>query len=790
MSIRTRWLYLLLIVTVLALAGVATAQDEAPTPSPEELWSFTPDNEASVNDVTLAADGSVAAAALSQGPTFGPSEGEVCPWNLAASPRSGDTAWTSCGSADAGLLSSQTMRVIAVEPRGQSDAWVAASGENRVHVWSLSAGSGSNNAAEYQDGDPPSGDIEDLVFLDERWLLSQHEETLLILEQEQGPTFVEGEDARWEAPSGEIIVDIALSGNHERVFVSTTEEGVGSSDVHVYALEIDQGSFEERGSLELANRGEEGLIATDDEGSFLVIGTDEGWMFYYHVFEDTDDGENALAFSSSPYSAEVDPVTAISMGAFGLHIAVGTNQGEVTFFEHTFMETDADGDPEGPRASPAHTVNVKGTPSQVLFVDEGHQVYVVADALHAFHAHQFDHDDIEPLWMIGGLETAAFSQDGQRFIATDGSTVYAYQQAYTANVTIEGPSEIRPGSPSTFTLGLTNTGSLFDTYEVSTHDLAPAWTSTFNRTHVELLPGEQGTVSLNLTPAEHQSPGDATFTVRAMSQASPTGEVAGEATYTVEVQELRAAQIDVPDERVEAQQGESITIPATLRNAGNTEATIETLIDQDEAWDVTIEDDEGTRAEVDLSPGEERTLNVTFQVPGDAPEGTMNQATLTAAPLEDGTADEATVLFVVDPTYAAALSGPQDTIMVEPDTEETFSVTIQNTGNVDDTYRLIAYSNATNPEHLWEATLARSTVDVDADASASVDVTVNVPRGAERSEATDVTLVIRSTFTGDKVDEGTFTLQVPEEDESGIPVGVIVPALALSAGAMIHRRRR
>lgn len=788
MNTRTRWLCLPLIVTVLAFgAATVTAQDEAP--SPDELWSFQPDNEASVNDVSIAADGSVAAAALAEGPNLGPSEGEVCPWDLANAPESGDTAWTSCGSADAGLLSSQTMDHIAVQPRGGEDAWVAASGENRVHVWSLTAGSGSNNAAEYQDGSPPSEDVQDLVFLEERWILAYHAETLVLLEHESGTTFVEGEDARWEAADGATIVDIAIAGNNERMFVSTTNMDVANSDVQVYALTIENGGFEEQGELTLSNRGDEGLLATDEEGSFLVVGTDDGWMFYYHVFEDTVDGEQVLAFSPSPYTAEVDAVTAISVGTFGIHIAVGTAQGEVTFFEQTFVETDQDGNHEGPRAAPAHTVDVDGEPSQILFVDQGHQVYVVADDLHAFHAHQFDQDDIEPLWTQEGLSLATFTQDGQRFLATDGSTVFAYEQAYTATLGVEGASAVRPGQPSTFTVTVNNTGSLFDTYELSTHDLPPAWTSTFDRTHIELLPGQTGTAELNLTPAEHQSPGDVTVTVRATSQASPNEAIAGETTATLTVQEVRAAQIETPSDRIEAQQGETVTIPADVTNAGNTDATIELFIDQEGAWDVAIEEASGERAEVDLEPGEERRLNVTLDVPEDAPEGTINPVTLTASPAEGGTEDEATVTIVVDPSYAATITGPDDPILVEPDTEETFRVTVENTGNVDDTYRLIAHSNATNPEHLWEATIAQPNVEVDADESVDVDITVNVPRGAERTEGTDVTIVVRSTFTGDKLDEGTYTLEVPEEDENGLPLGLIVPALALSTAALLHRRR-
>ncbi len=769
-------------VIVVGAAHVA-AQDR--TASPDEIWSFEPDNGAAVNDIAISQDGDLVGAALDEGPRLGADEGEVCAWFLADDDDDPRSPWNSCASTSAGFLSDQSMNTIAVQPRSDTDdAFVAASGDQAVHVWSLSAGTGSDQTATYENADDePSGDVEDLTFLSETQLLAWHADELSLLEHDGGTQFNEAENGRWSPDDGN-LVDVAISGDRERILALSADTSVSTADLHLYVIEVsDDGALELNAHETQSDRGEDGLIATDDTGEFAVLGTDAGWVFYYQIQPaDDEDAEHDLAFSPSPYSAETAPVAALGMGTHGIHFAVGDTDGDVTFFEQTTVEED------GPRASPLGTVDVRSSPSKVSFVDEGHQIYVIAEGLYAFHANQFEQERLSPLWTMPGYGQAEIAQDGQRLIATDGSTVDTYRQSYAANVSLEGPDEIQPGQASTFTVTIANAGSLFDTYQLEVTGLPTAWTTSFNLTEVPLLPGEQTQAAVNLTPHAQQTPEDVTFTVEARSQAAPTETTAGQGSFTVAVQEIRRAAISVPSERMEVQQGEAATLEATLENAGNTDTTLELNVQQADDWSVLIEDEPGSAAEVDLEAGEQATLNVTLEVPTDAAQGSTNEITLDAQPTGQGDGDEAQITLIVDPTYSASLSGPEDTLNVEPGDEETFTVTVQNSGNTDDSYALIPYSNATNPEHLWRVSLDPTNLDVDAEGSSTVDVSVTVPAGAERQEATDVTLVLRSTTTGDKLDEDTYTLEVPEETEDA-PLPFVAP-LALIAVALARRRQR
>lgn len=790
MGSRTRRSILPLAVALLLLGSpFAVAQQGAgEDPSPDRLWSYDT-GQASVNDVAITADGRVGAAVLSDASGSNQNDGEICPWNLVNNPRSSDTAWSSCADPNEGLLlAPEGMGVVATHPKPNgNDVFIAAghegtSGDSRanIYVYSVNAGPGSGVQATYdEDNDQPTSPVVDLMFLDASTLLAWHQESLSLLHHDEGQAFI-GQDL-W-APGSGMIGSVDVSSDGSRIFAAV-EDG---SDITLHVLEHDEELVQVTNAESLTDRGSPAAIGLDEDGDHAVLGTDDGWVYYYQVVPEdgSDDDDRDFNFSASPYTDQGETaVTALDVGPEGETFAVGFGDGTTTLFEKTVDESD------GPRAASSGSFDGPRGPSQVQFAQGAEQLYVTAGSLYAFHARQFqDGGDLDPIWVTTPISAAAFSDDGQRFMAQRQNTVLAFQQSYEARIAIDGAQQISPGETAEWGVEIVNTGSTFDRYSLSTDGAPNSWTTQFNRSSVELLPGESANVTLSVTPDATQAPTNETITVEAESSAAPGGGVVGSADKDVTVPVVRGASVSVQADRVEARQGNPVEIRADVLNTGNTDTTITLEVDQEAGWDVQIAGQTGTSADLELTARENTSVPIELTVPSDAAEGSSNEVTLDVRPKAGGTEDSVSVTVLVEPSFGGTISGPTEELEATPDEETTFQVTLQNTGNTVDSFRLTSFSNASNPDHLWRVTLSETTVEVPADGSQTIDVTVNVPRGAEVDETADVTINARSTTTDEKVDEATFTLRVPEEtDDSPLPLVVVPVALGLAA---LARRRQ
>lgn len=784
--IRPPFVTVLVAVSLLG-APLAVAQDEGP--SPEELFTFESEGGAAVNDIAITAEGGAGAAVLDD-PGLGSDAGTVCPWNLEQSPESSDTKWPECGAPQGNVLDSDTsVDDVAVHQRGDSPVHIAVgdrgdSGSNEIYVYDLGAGSGSDSQAGYPEGtDPPEGAVQDLVFLDASTILAWHAGELSLLDHDEGTQYIETDEGRWSPDAG-TLQDVAVSGNGDRIVAAVSEDPTpGDPEIRLIPLGDRDGNLTSIGDTKtITNKGTGSHVALDQAGTHLVLGTDDRWVFYAQLTE--KDSGSGLAFSPSPYSTQVgDPVVGVGIGANGERFAVGDSGSELTLFRQTVVED------SGPRADAEGSIGLGGQPSEIDFAQNGKQVYVSANSLFAFHARQFEtEDDVRPLWVLDGVNAADFTDSGQRFLTSDGSVVSHYGHAYEAEVTVDGPEVVDPGEQVSLDVSVRNVGSLFDTYRLKVSDVPGQWSVDWNRSQVPLLPGSQGEATVNLTPNNRQAPGDVTVTVEAQSGASPDGVVAGDAEHTLTVNEIRRAAISVDDTERSVDLGETVALAPVVTNDGNLDATITMTVDPADDWPVRIDGTSGNTADVDLTPGASNTYDVELDVPAEGEEGSETEVTLSASPTEGGSSQEVTVSLILSPSYSATLSAPTDPVDAEPGDQATFDVGIQNSGNIDETFSLRAFSNATNPDHLWRVNLDTTSVEVRDGGSGTVEASVDVPRNAERGESTEVTVVARSAATDEKVDEVTATVQIPEDTEDS-PMGLLVVPLAVGLAALARRDR-
>lgn len=799
MGSHRRRTYLPLVLIALLL-GSAAAAAQSGAPSPDRLWRFGSTGDATFNDVAIDANGHIMAAVQSDAAAQNLGDAEVFAWDLEQVPNSSEPALSDDPNEPSALnpTAGEGLGVVALEPAKDGKAQFMAVGressnEQRIYIYNIRRGPETSNQVDYPDASAPSGALQEMWFLPgQAKLVAYHAGGLSLIRQQSGTDF--NQISAWTPPGDQSLQDVTISEDGSRILVAATA-GVQNPTIHLYILEEKGGELTRVSNPETRDRNSaDAVVDLDRKGEYAVLGTGDQALFYYAIEEDaTPDAKDPNATREWNFSAAWSfrgpgGVTAVELAGNGTRFAAGFADASLLVFRQTELLED------GPLAARAvkSAFQTAANPSELTFASDGRNLFAVAGDLYAFHQRQLDPNKaLEPIWSLPNIADVAVSSNARRMLVLDasGGNVRAYEQAYRANLTIEAPDVLTPGEKTSIQVQVNNTGSAFDSYRLDVPDAPSAWSISFNRSELPLLPGQGAEVTLNVTPDASQPPANLTFTVRAKSTAAPRPQTAGKASVTVRIPVVRAAEISVDQDTIKADRGQEARIDAQLTNAGNTNTSLRVEVDQERSWTVQIGGSTGESRTFTLDPGTTRSLAIRLAVPQDVAKGTRNEVTLRAAPVGTGSSDKASVSVLIEPAYGATLTGPTETLDAQPGQTLTFEVTLRNTGNTPDTYQLTASSNATNPDHLWRTSLQPSKVTLQPETSQNITVTVNVPRGAETGEAADVTISVRSSTTGEQVDSATFRLKVPEE-ENGSPLGILVGALSLGAAALVRRRTR
>lgn len=777
---------------VLGLASGVDAQSADPgTTQPDQLWSYDPAGDATINDVGIDSRGRLAAAVQGDAQT-GTQDDELFIWDLARSPEASEPTYgadPTTGTAGLDATGPEGLATVAVEPGEDGEPQYVAvgygDGNSDIYVYSSRRGPESAQQARYTEDNEPSGDVVDLWFMSSNWLVAQHDGdggSLTLLERTQGQKFTQRD--KWTGDG--TLQDTDLSGDGSRIIAATSSSSVGEpTTINLFVLERNGDEFDRITNTESRSRSSSSaVVGLDRTGQYALLGTGDNALFYYRIQAAPQEEPEPKNFSAAWSARGSSAVTAAELAPNGRTFAAGFDDGEIVVYEQTELTDD------GPLAARAveSGYDADGSVTELDFAENGRQLIALGSSLYGFHDRQFDpNTDLEPLWTIPSITGVSVSDDGNRFIASTEQTVRAYQQSYEASISVDAPAQLEPGQKTSIDVSINNTGSTFDQYKLGTEDVPSTWTVGFNQTEIPLLPGESTQVTLNVTPDRTQEPTNLTFAVTATSQKAPESKTAAKTDVSVEIPVVRAASISADDERIEATRGQTSVIPVEISNDGNTDTSLRVSVDQEEDWAVAIAGQDGTSRSFQVPSGDSQEVEVGLLVPDGAAEGSSNEVTIEVRAGSTGSGDSVTVTLLVEPSFGATVTGPADVIEVQPDTEETFTVGVRNSGNTEDAYSLKVYSNATNPEHVWRTTLSTTQLTVDAGSNQTVDVTVNVPRGAVEGEATDVTVVARSQTTGEKADEATFRLEVPEETEDS-PLGILLVPTTLGLVALARRR--
>lgn len=193
------------------------------------------------------------------------------------------------------------------------------------------------------------------------------------------------------------------------------------------------------------------------------------------------------------------------------------------------------------------------------------------------------------------------------------------------------------------------------------------------------------------------------------------------------------------------------TYDYTVENQGEAEVTSDITVDSSNSdWSASLK--YSSDSTITLSVDESKTVPVEVTIPSGVTDGESSDITLTAS--DQDTDEESSDTFTVTgPDYDVTVSDKSDETETAPDTY-TYSFTVSNPGNVDETYDLSI--DKSNPD--WQASIVGSTTrTISAGGSENVDVEVTIPSSASDEDTSDITLTAESQSSSVS-DFSSFTL--------------------------------
>jgi len=273
------------------------------------------------------------------------------------------------------------------------------------------------------------------------------------------------------------------------------------------------------------------------------------------------------------------------------------------------------------------------------------------------------------------------------------------------------------GTTVSYTLRITNTGTISDYFNLSIS--GPAWGTTLSAYGLDLKPGEGHPVTVYVQiQAGAISGTQDVATITARSAGAPAVFDSATLTTTAYVPTY-GVELAPPTARQTGYSGDVMTYTLTVRNTGERSDTY-MLSKVGNTWPTTL----SVASVGPLAPNATARFSVTVQVPFTALSGTQDVATITACSTGDpAVSDSATLTTTARvPNYDVELAPPTAQQTGYSGDVMTYTLTVRNTGERDDTYTL------SKSMHTWPTTLSVASVGPLApNGVAQFSVTVQIP---------------------------------------------------------------
>jgi len=300
-----------------------------------------------------------------------------------------------------------------------------------------------------------------------------------------------------------------------------------------------------------------------------------------------------------------------------------------------------------------------------------------------------------------------------------------------------------------YTIIVFNAGNVEDNYELTASD-NENWSPTVSPALLTVPTGENGAVTLSVTVPENAEPCTRdNIIVTATSHGDNT--VKDNASCIAQAFIVRGVGVSIDPSHSSDVPGATLSYTVTVTNTGNVADSYDLTISDNENWDLALDDN----LFLDVRPGEDRTTTLRVTIPSGAEHGERDDIQVVVASMEVSASAsceaEVSILRRVEVSISPG-SGSG-----EPGTSLTYSVTVRNTGLIDDTYTLRAvgkegWSVSIEPDSLTLAAgatgVATLSVVVPPDASVGISMTTTVSARSEGDPAVIDTDTCRTIVVG------------------------------------------
>jgi hypothetical protein len=246
-----------------------------------------------------------------------------------------------------------------------------------------------------------------------------------------------------------------------------------------------------------------------------------------------------------------------------------------------------------------------------------------------------------------------------------------------------------PGSTLTYSVVVKNVGDVTDSYTLTATDNA-GWLGPWTQELIDIPPGENRTKLLNVFIPEIAVPStEDNIVVRVTSQAD--NRVSAENSAIAHVAAfVRAVAVSLAPKYQENLPGATVTYTVTVRNEGDVEDNFILIANDNENWGTMI-----SPPSVALPPDSSDNATLSLTIPENAlgnKEATVVVTATSAENTEVSASDNGIVKISVVRDVEVSIS--PDYQGGTPEMTLIYTVTITNTGNVEDTYNITVSDNA------------------------------------------------------------------------------------------------
>ena len=320
-----------------------------------------------------------------------------------------------------------------------------------------------------------------------------------------------------------------------------------------------------------------------------------------------------------------------------------------------------------------------------------------------------------------------------------------------------------PNENLTYEVGVMNTGNVKDNYNLTVNDSAdPSWDPRLSENRLDnVQPGENRTILLSVVVPTDVA-GCTIDNIRVTATSMENLDVENSENCQAHVHILRRIGVSISPDESSGPPGETLKYTVTVKNTGNVPDNY-TLIVSDNvlpSWNPTLDNENF----YDVGPGENRQTTLRVTILESAENCTKDNVMVTAISKADNTIENSnscvaqaliirSVEVSISPGYQSGV--PKSTL--------SYTVTIKNTGNVEDNYILTVDDNEN-----WSPTLDNAWLVVPRNDNRTTMLRVTIPENTKPCTRDNITA------TATSVENAAVSAENNCIAHAALPVGVEV----------------